>query len=733
MGELCIAGKLVGRGYLNRPELTETKFPFLQDRQERVYRTGDLVRILHDNTFEYIGRTDDQVKLRGQRLEVAEINEVLKRGIDEVQDVATMVIKHKNSERMHLVSFLVPFSSITRNAAVEILESETSQKITSLARKICEGNLPPYMVPTHFIPVNHMPLSSNNKIELKSLKSLYLGLSSKDLLKLTGTKEEWRTIWNEKELGIVTILARAVDMKIASISKRSNILRLGLDSISVINFANSLKSAGFLHAQVSRVMQSELVIHNISSHKLMVLAPIVGQLCDVLTKPLPRQNSEASARLLAKQNIQAFQSRHFSTVCRLLNIQPDGVEAIAPCTPLQQGIISRSLNSGAGLYFEEFCYQLSATTDLRRLRDAWVNVVASTDVLRIRFCPTIDGHAQVMCKSQNIPWFEKGFETEEELEACRHETFADWCRANSELNDRLFEICVLYTPINAFLYLRIFHALYDGMSLPMILQAVILKYTQVPNIEPGMSFFDTLSVGPLCEVEGAKDFWSRRFMKFPYHSQLPLQGLQSTATTFAMLDVSHLKLDEARRRHNTTHQSLIQAAWVFVLRKFFPSEIGFGMVVAGRSIDYEGVDQVIGPLFNTIPFHIDIENVKSWGDVIGSCHDFNTSAIPYQHSSLRDIMRWCQKSPRQSLFETLFVFQREAISNPTTAYPLCCQIHTTPQADVSTSSTRTREAMLMSLSTHFHSKHRFRRMKTAFDSALWRRISYQARITQCKC
>lgn len=257
VGELCISGKLVGRGYLNKPELTETKFPYLQDRQERVYRTGDLVRVLHDNTFEYLGRTDDQVKLRGQRLEVAEINEVLKKGIDKVRDAATLAIEHKSSQRMHLVSFLVPCSSITRTAAVEILSDEASHEIALLAKEICQSNLPPYMVPTHFIPINRIPLSSNNKVELKSLRSLYLGLSSKDLLNLTGPKEELQTNWNEKELIIVSILARVVDMKINSISKHSNILRLGLDSISVINFAHILKNAGFSGAQVSRVMQCE--------------------------------------------------------------------------------------------------------------------------------------------------------------------------------------------------------------------------------------------------------------------------------------------------------------------------------------------------------------------------------------------------------------------------------------------------------------------------------------------
>ena len=256
VGELCISGKLVGRGYLNKPELTEQKFPYLQDQHQRVYRTGDLVRILHDNTFEYLGRTDDQVKLRGQRLEVAEINEVIKRGIDEVRDVATLVLEHKSSQRMHLVSFLVPLSSIRRDTALGILKGETSRKIALLAKKVCEGNLPPYMVPTHVLPLSHMPLSSNNKIELKSLKSLYNGLSSRDLLNLAESNDELRTSWNARELVIVSTLAKIVDLEIDSISKHSNIFRLGLDSISVINFAHSLKSAGIPGAQVSTVMQS---------------------------------------------------------------------------------------------------------------------------------------------------------------------------------------------------------------------------------------------------------------------------------------------------------------------------------------------------------------------------------------------------------------------------------------------------------------------------------------------
>lgn len=403
-------------------------------------------------------------------------------------------------------------------------------------------------------------------------------------------------------------------------------------------------------------------------------------------KPLRKQNFEASARLLAKQNIQAYHSRHFSTVCSFLKLQPDSVEAIAPCTPLQQGIISRSLISENALYFEEFGYQLSSDIDLARLKKAWANVVASTDVLRIKFCPTVDGHAQAVCKYQSVPWFEKRFDTEEELQAYKFESFTNWRDANKELNGPLFEIRVLHTQARRLVYLRIFHALYDGVSLPVILQAVFLEYTQVPNLKLRPSFMETLAVGPLCEVQGATEFWSQRLLNLTYESELPLTSLRST-TTLATLNVSDPKLSEARRHYNTTLQSLIQAAWILVLRKFFPSEVVFGMVVSGRSIDYENIDQVVGPLFNTIPFYVDISGCKSWADIIGGCHDFNTTVIPYQHSSLRDIMRWCQRSPKQPLFETLFVFQKAELGDAATTCSLWTQMETAPQADVGSSST----------------------------------------------
>lgn len=184
-GELCISGPLVGAGYLNRPDLNAERFPFLAEIGEKIYRTGDLVRILCDNSFEFLGRSDDQIKLRGQRLEVGEINDVIKRGVAEgrVRDLATLGIEHNVSKRKQLVCFFVPLSSVKkkRGKDLKILRGDEVLKIVEEAREVCQGKLPPYMVPTHFIPVSVIPLSTNNKVENKKLRSLYATLSSTEL------------------------------------------------------------------------------------------------------------------------------------------------------------------------------------------------------------------------------------------------------------------------------------------------------------------------------------------------------------------------------------------------------------------------------------------------------------------------------------------------------------------------------------------------------------------------
>lgn len=413
----------------------------------------------------------------------------------------------------------------------------------------------------------------------------------------------------------------------------------------------------------------------------MILDPIIGQLAKILAGSAQKRDAQSSAQLLARQNIEAFRCRHMALVCRALRLSVDDVEDFAPCTPLQEGIISRSLSSDMPLYFEEFCFDLLPETDIVRLKHAWTKVVASTQILRTRFYPTLDGYGQIALKTSQLPWNEE-FMAEDETEKSRSRRYNAWFGENRELGGRMFEIHILCSKTRKQMCLNIFHALYDGMSLPLILEKVSLEYTQVPNIIYGPPFLETLACGPLCQVEGARDFWTNRLGGLTYKRLQSSTETHARATSSATLETSLFSIGEVRRRHSTTHQSLIQAAWTVILRRYFPSQMAFGVVVSGRSVDVEAIGQTIGPLFNTIPFFPRIEGSESWQGVIRSCHEFNAAVLPYQHSSLRDITKWCQRSSESPLFESLFVFQKDLVDE-SLCNQLWAQVETASKADVS--------------------------------------------------
>jgi len=257
IGELCVSGPLVGKGYLNRAELTIERFQTVPEWNDRIYRTGDLVRILHDGSFQFLGRIDDQVKLRGQRLEIGEINEVIKQSTSTLNEVATLVIKHPNQSKDQLVSFVTKVGTDKKSKNVEVLSSGEDRDFLSIIKTACHTHLPGYMVPTHIIPMSRFPLSPNNKADMKVLKGIYQELSLEDIQSLNAMIVD-RTTKTSQEEKIISILAKFIGSPESSISSWSSIYELGLDSISVLSFARSLREAGFPRAQPSLIMKRKL-------------------------------------------------------------------------------------------------------------------------------------------------------------------------------------------------------------------------------------------------------------------------------------------------------------------------------------------------------------------------------------------------------------------------------------------------------------------------------------------
>jgi amino acid adenylation domain-containing protein len=157
VGELCVGGDGVARGYLNNPEMTAERFinPKLFVNTNTLYKTGDLSRWLDDGNIEFLGRKDYQVKIRGIRVELGEIENHLKAhdGIKEV-----VVVDRNENGRQYLCGYFVK----------ELGAGEGKRWVEELKENL-EGKLPPYMIPACFVEIDKIPLNANGKVDRKAL------------------------------------------------------------------------------------------------------------------------------------------------------------------------------------------------------------------------------------------------------------------------------------------------------------------------------------------------------------------------------------------------------------------------------------------------------------------------------------------------------------------------------------------------------------------------------------
>ena len=154
-GELYISGFSVARGYLNQPALTAIRFlpdPYHPEPGARMYKTGDLVRFLHSGDIEFLDRVDFQVKVRGFRIELDEIKNVLMQHAD-IKDVFVSA-QSENKSATELVVYYTSYKN----------ESIEQKKLATFLKE----KLPPFMIPSFFIHMDHFPVTQNGKIDRKS-------------------------------------------------------------------------------------------------------------------------------------------------------------------------------------------------------------------------------------------------------------------------------------------------------------------------------------------------------------------------------------------------------------------------------------------------------------------------------------------------------------------------------------------------------------------------------------
>lgn len=215
-GEICISGAGLSKGYVGRPEETQTRFvphPFLPDGG-LLYRSGDLGRFLPDGTVEFLGREDDQVKIRGYRVELAEIESVL-RQYPSVQQA--VVLLSDDGAGRYLIAYLIA----------------TPEPSTTELRDHLRQHLPDYMMPRDFVFVQEFPLNANGKVDRRRLEQI------KATAGVAGT--EALAPRNELEERLLSVWKEVLDVKHFGV--RDNFFDLGGDSLSAAHAVARFRAA----------------------------------------------------------------------------------------------------------------------------------------------------------------------------------------------------------------------------------------------------------------------------------------------------------------------------------------------------------------------------------------------------------------------------------------------------------------------------------------------------------
>ncbi|KAK1540354.1 amino acid adenylation domain-containing protein [Colletotrichum paranaense] len=642
VGELCVSGKLVGKGYLKRPQLTQERFPFLERHGERVYRTGDLVRVLHDGCFDFLGRADDQVKLRGQRLEIGEINHSIRTRVRQVSDVATLVTKHGSLDKDLLVTFFSCKSTSASKNELQVLSGTDTAALVRSVRKACRDTLPGYMVPSYIFQVPRIPLSPNNKADIKQLNQLFRTLTPEKLVRLSPSSSAASEPVNDTQR-LVLSTTREFLGDDTNISLSSNIFDLGVDSISALRLSRQLRKNGLIAAS------PQVVLRN----------PGLGDLAETLQES--QSSNESSGVQEARQLIHAFEHRYRSLAVQELGLTDDrDIEYVAPCTPLQEGMLSRFMSDqDEGAYFTAFRLKLAPAVSIAKLKSACENMVKAHAILRTSFIQTPAGFAQVAVKSSQLSWKDFRDRSPAELKSLLSSALPDLIHQNSRNVSNPLELIVTQLGEETVLVVHIFHALYDGSSFESMLRWVSAEYLNQEHETPP-SFLDTLAHGPLANYDSSRQFWVEHLSDCSFDTLPRLRSGDAAAIITKTKTYSARNLETLRRSLNVTLQSVVLALWTSVIKKHFPGNAATGVIVSGRSIDLEQIENTIGPLFNTLLFYAGLKEGDTWLSLIQKCHEFNTSVLQFQHVPLRNIQKWCTKSRGRPIFENLFVFQIQA-------------------------------------------------------------------------
>jgi len=609
-GELFVGGAGVARGYLGRPALTAERFvpdPFSGAAGARMYRSGDRARLRGGDT-EYLGRTDQQVKVRGFRIEPGEVEAALLAhpGVRE----AVVLAREDEPGSRRLVAYVVAAGADAPDAAA--------------LRAVVAARLPEHMVPAAFVPLGAVPLTPHGKVDRRALPAPEAAHAA---------AASYVAPRGPVEAALAEVWARTLGVE--RVGAHDNYFALGGDSMRALQLLAAARAAGVPFS-----------LQDLFRHQS------VAELAACI-RPAEDEAGPAAApfALLADGDRERV---------------PDDVEDAYPATQLQLGMLFHSARSGAeAVYHNVQTFRVHAPFDPARLRDALDRLAARHPVLRTSF--DLDGLSEPLQRVHRTARIPLEVTALDGLAPDEQEAAVDaWMRA-----ERLRPFDWRAAPLLRFHVHTLgpgafhvgfteHHAILDGWSVAALLaelfRLVFHPGEPLDDAPPASAprDFAALERRVLASAE-ARAFWARALDGATpvLPAPAPAGDGAGTRSLAAMLPAAlAARLGRLARAEGLPLKSLLLGAHLRVLASAAgTADVTTGLVVNGRPED-AGAERALGLFLNTVPLRLRLDG-GSWVELARAAFAAERRILPFRRFPVAELQRMRGGDPP---FAALFNF-----------------------------------------------------------------------------
>ncbi|KAK2758725.1 NRPS [Arachnomyces sp. PD_36] len=664
VGELVIEGPVVTHGYLDDPEKTASAYipppKWLTDFRYpanggRLYKSGDLVQYTRDGSMRFVGRKDTQVKLRGQRIELAEVEYHVGKCFPDADEIAAeVVIPGEGGGSPMLVGFIVNatvdhdgVSSPTKDLFVPDDDTFTAQ--ARCATTQLNALVPTYMVPAIFLQLSRFPRTGSGKIDRRKLREetsrLPLGRESAAAGAVKRRPE------TEKEELLLSIWSTILKVSPESIGIDDDFFHIGGHSISAMRLASAARERG-LDISVFKIFQS----------------PILTDLAKSVSEIASHDNEDdyVPGSMLGITDINSFASDIPELSAA---VSGENIIDVLPCTDIQ----TMSIDSN---YLFYHLINIPQGTDFDRLEQACCLLAQRHPLLRALYVRHQGALLQAILRDIQLESVRIDC-GDEDVQTVADAVCSEDCAASVPLGGVYFKSFIFSgSGKDQMFVLRTNHTQLDGASLPLFIKDLSQAYEHgVIQSPPAPPFSRYLQYRLSQRPPSTYEFW-REYLQgsqmTDIHAMIP-PGSDDNAHEFCVKSTRTMAIPPIPER--TSLPSVLRAAWALALaRASGQRDVVFGHVSAGRDVPVSDVANISGPTIIMCPFRVTIQPSWTIQDLLSHAHDQYIRSIPFADVELKDIVPHVPDWAPETDFTSLYTHQNDGVDFPLILDGNRCQV-----------------------------------------------------------